>query len=618
MQQIGFALQVPFIPSEDDSVRLLFEVTEGLDFTDLYKTYSTLGRNPAIDPAILFKILIYGCMNKIYSSRDLEKACKRDINFIWLLQGQKAPDHNTIARFRSKHLQGCISDLFNQLIAKLGEMNEIRYENLFIDGTKIEANANKYTFVWKKATDKFESKLQEKIKKTFEEIHENLDIRIANIDQKISVDYASKILDKLENIKKENSTEFVYGKGKRKSKLQKYYESIQEFIEKQIKYDNYNSIFDGRNSFSKTDKDATFMHMKDDHMQNGQLKPGYNIQIGVEGEYIVGIDISSERSDQLTFIPFLDKLEKDLPKKFENVIADAGYESEENYMYLSKHNQKSYIKPQNYEKSKNKKFKVDISKRENMIYDEENDYYICAYGNKLVPISSKIKTSKSGYKSNVTIYESENCNECPYKSKCTKAKGNKRLHVSKDFVKKRKTSLENISTEKGKLLSSHTISKGWSSPNRNTNMKVAENIINGKENKGYILMPGKTFSWLKVVGNTTKEKGFKIAPVIVNRRHAEGYGGGVCQVASTLNSAIVDANLETHALKHSLPSSYIGPNDHEATVSYDSGKDLSFKNTFKFPINIKVSTTKGAVTVKVFKMKKKTKIIKVKNDAVDR
>ncbi len=175
-----------------------------------------------------------------------------------------------------------------------------------------------------------------------------------------------------------------------------------------------------------------------------------------------------------------------------------------------------------------------------------------------------------------------------------------------------------ITYEKGKLLSSHTISKGWSSQNRNMNMKVAGKIISGKENKGYILMPGKTFSWLKVVGNTTKEKGFKIAPVIVNRRHAEGYGGGVCQVASTLNSAIVDANLETHALKHSLPSSYIGPNDHEATVSYDSGKDLSFKNTFKFPINIKVSTNKGSVTVKVFKMKKKTRVIKVKNDAVDR
>ena len=90
--------------------------------------------------------------------------------------------------------------------------------------------------------------------------------------------------------------------------------------------------------------------------------------------------------DELSRMEYVDKLEKGLPIKFENVIADAGYESEENYMYLSKHNQKSYIKPQNYEKSKNKKFKVDISKRENMIYDEENDYYICAYGNKLVPI----------------------------------------------------------------------------------------------------------------------------------------------------------------------------------------------------------------------------------------
>ena len=173
---------------------------------------------------------------------------------------------------------------------------------------------------------------------------------------------------------------------------------------------------------------------------------------------------------------------------------------------------------------------------------------------------------------------------------------------------------EKITYIKGKLLSSHTISNARSSYNRNTNMKVAGEIINGEDNKGYILMPGKTFSWLKVVGNTTKEKGFKIAPVIVNGRHADGFGGGVCQVASTINSAIIDAKLDTHALKHSLPSSYIGPKDHEATVSYDSGKDLYFKNTFKFPIIIKVITKKGSVTVKVFKMKKKTELIKVKTE----
>ena len=452
MQQIGFPIQTPFIPKEDDPVRLLFEVTEGLDYTELYNTYSTLGRNPAIDPAILFRILIYGYMNKLYSSRDIERACNRDINFMWLLQGQKAPDHNTIARFRSERLEECIDNLFNQLIIRLGEMQEIRFENIFIDGTKIEANANKYTFVWKKATDKFENKLQEKIKVILEALPIDLDIKISKVKGKVTVDYISKIIDKLNDLKEKYSIEFVYGKGKRKSKLQKYLEKLEDFIEKQSKYDEYNGIFNGRNSFSKTDKDATFMHMKEDHMQNGQLKPGYNIQIGVEGEYIVGVDVSSERSDQLTLIPFLDKLEKDLPKKFENVIADAGYESEENYMYLSKHNQKSYIKPQNYEKSKSKKFKEDISKRENMAYNIEEDYYICAYGKKLVPVSSKFKTSKSGYNSIVTIYESESCDECPYKSKCTKAKGNKRLHVSKDFIKKRKESLNNITTPEGKLL----------------------------------------------------------------------------------------------------------------------------------------------------------------------
>ena len=404
MQQIGFPIQTPFIPREDDPVRLLFEVTEGLDYTELYNTYSTLGRNPAIDPAILFRILIYGYMNKLYSSRDIERACNRDINFMWLLQGQKAPDHNTIARFRSERLEECIDNLFNQLIIRLGEMQEIRFENIFIDGTKIEANANKYTFVWKKATDKFENKLQEKIKVILEALPIDLDIKISKVKGKVTVDYISKIIDKLNYLKEKHSIEFVYGKGKRKSKLQKYLEELQNFIEKQSKYDEYNGIFNGRNSFSKTDKDATFMHMKEDHMKNGQLKPGYNIQIGVEGEYIVGVDVSSERSDQLTLIPFLDKLEKDLPEKFENVIADAGYESEENYMYLSKHNQKSYIKPQNYEKSKSKKFKDDISKRENMTYNIEEDYYICAYGKKLVPVSSKFKTSKSGYKSIVTIY----------------------------------------------------------------------------------------------------------------------------------------------------------------------------------------------------------------------
>ena len=452
MQQIGFPIQTPFIPKENDSVRLLFEVTEGLDYTNLYKTYSTQGRNPAIDPVILFRIVIYGYMNKLYSSRDIEKACRRDINFMWLLQGANAPDHNTIARFRSKRLEGCIDDLFNQFVVKLGEMQEIAFQNIFIDGTKIEANANKYTFVWKKATDKFEISLQEKIKKTLLDINELFGISIGTLDSKFTVEKASSILKKLDLVKVSNDLTFVYGKGRRKSKLQKLYENLESFIEKQSKYDGYNSIFNGRNSFSKTDVDATFMHMKEDHMQNGQLKPGYNIQIGVEGEYIVGVDVSSERSDQLTLIPFLEKLEAGLEVKYENVIADAGYESEENYMYLEKHNQTSFIKPQNYEKSKSKKYKQDISKKENMDYNSDLDYYTCAFGKRLLPIKTTPKQSKSGFVSTVTIYECENCGGCPYKNKCTKAKGNKKLYFSKNFKKYRENSLKNISTPEGKLL----------------------------------------------------------------------------------------------------------------------------------------------------------------------
>ncbi|SFD50664.1 IS1182 family transposase [Clostridium uliginosum] len=452
IHQIGFPINLENIIPKDDSVRLLYEVTEGLNYSKLYEAYSTIGRNSAILPESLFKILIYGYMEGIYSSRKLEKACNRDINFKWLLQGQKSPTHNTIARFRSERLANCIEDLFSQLIIKLGKLNEIEFKNIFIDGTKIEANANRYTFVWKKSTDKFEAKLQEKTRTVLKEMISDLNWNIDICDNKILVSDIDNILNELKLRKENENIEFVYGKGKRKSKLQKYTELLENFVEKQSKYDEYNSIFNGRNSFSKTDHDATFMHMKEDHMKNGQLKPAYNIQIGVEGEYIVGVDISSERSDQLTFIPFLEKLESNLDKKYEAITADAGYESEENYTYLEKNDQQSYIKPQTYEKSKTMKFKRDISKRENMYYNQEDDYYVCAAGKKLLLKGTRLRKSKSGFESKIIIYECESCLECSYKSNCTKAKGNKQLHVAKEFIRLRKKSLLNITTPKGIIL----------------------------------------------------------------------------------------------------------------------------------------------------------------------
>ena len=380
IHQIVLPINLEIIIPKDDSVRLLYEVTEGLNYKKLYRSYSILGRNSAIDPKTLFRIVVYGYMERIFSSRELEKACIRDVNFRWLLQGQKAPSHNTIARFKSSRMKYCLEDLFNQLVLKLNEKDEIKL------------------------------------------------------------------------LKEKTNLEFVYGKGKRKSKLQKYAEGLEDFIEKQSKYDNYNEIFNGRNSFSKTDKDATFMHMKEDHMKNGQLKPGYNIQIGVEGEYIVGVDVSSERSDQLTLIPFLDKLKSNLSTQYKSVTADAGYESEENYLYLENNNYEAYIKPQNYEKSKTKKFKKNIGNKENMTYLKDEDCYICANSQRLTVKSVTTKKSKSGYKSEITIYESESCEGCKYKSSCTKAKGNKKITTSKKFAYLREKSLENIKTDKGILL----------------------------------------------------------------------------------------------------------------------------------------------------------------------
>ena len=190
---------------DDDSVRLLSQIMEELNYTKLNEAYSSQGRNSAVEPKILFKILIYGYMNDIYSSRKIEKACKRDINFMWLLQGCKAPDHCTIARFRSERLVGVVDDLFNQFVKKLETYGEVEFENIFIDGTKIEANANKYTFVWKKSTEKFRAKLHEKIKKIIGEINSEFKKEYIIPEPKAEVIYLQNILNLLNENKEYNS-----------------------------------------------------------------------------------------------------------------------------------------------------------------------------------------------------------------------------------------------------------------------------------------------------------------------------------------------------------------------------------------------------------------------------
>ena len=449
--QLALPLNFEILIPEDDSVRLLSHLLEGLNYEKLYKAYSSTGRKPAVEPKILYKVLTYAYMNNIYSSRKIETACKRDINFMWLLRGLSAPDHTTIARFRKDYLSNAIEDLFYQLVKHLHDLDEVKFDNIFVDGTKIEANANRYTFVWKKVVNKNEAKMFEKIKSCINEINNNYMTTFVVTVENL-VDELQNVLDYLEEERKKQQIEFVSGIGKRKSKLQKFMESLQDFKERQEKYDIHNQLLEGRNSYSKTDPDATFMHMKDDHMRNAQLKPAYNVQIAVESEYVVGVGIFQDRSDTATLIPFLKDMKTWLGSSCKNVIADSGYESEENYLFLEGNNQKYYIKPQTYEIWKKKSFKNDISKRENMIYDEEKDEYTCHNGKKLKKIGITHRKSATGYKSEITIYESEDCSGCPYKTKCTKAQGNRKMQVSKTFIEKRQRSYENIMSDEGILL----------------------------------------------------------------------------------------------------------------------------------------------------------------------
>lgn len=427
----------------DDSVRLAAEVLESLDYSSLHRVYARRGRKPKTRPETVFKVLAYGAMDMTYSGRRLDSACRRDVNYMWLLGGEPAPSHDALTRFRSGPLAKCAEDLFYQFVKKLGELDEIKYEHLFVDGTKIEANANKYSFVWKKSTNKYQTRLEEKIEAFLPEINGRYGV-VSTTEMPMQ--------DIIAALTAQMSTPFVYGRGTRKSQLQRDIEQLTVFFERQQKYKRYQNTFGGRNSFSKTDPDATFMRMKDDRMRNAQLKPGYNVTLGVEGEYITGVHLSSERSDQLTLIPLLDSMEERLGARYKDVTGDAGFESEENYTYFEGKEQTCYIKPQNYERSKTKKYKSNIYQRENLPYDPEADEYTCPNGKKLSVAHEGIRKSKSGFESMVTYYVCENCLDCPQKKLCTKAKGNRTIQASKTFLRQREESRQRITSETGILL----------------------------------------------------------------------------------------------------------------------------------------------------------------------
>ena len=370
-------MQIP----KNDPVRLLRQCIGGMNLTALYRTYGRIDKKLA-SPRQLLAILIYSGMNHLFSSRRIETACRRDVNFLYLLEGKPAPDHATISRFRSKHLASCIKELFAQMDILLQTLGVISLEHIFIDGTKIESVANKYKFVWKKTVLKNQAKLLEKLLVFIEQAEQQLSISVRH-GKDLRLRHLKKMRKQLKRLQKKQGLVFVHGSGRRKSVLQKALEKLDEFIARWKDYQKKLRIMGTRNSFAKTDHDATFMRMKEDAMKNGQLKPAYNIQCGVDAEFITWATVGPQPTDTATLIPFLEDFHAHVKERYAKVIADAGYESEENYVYLKANGQAAYIKPNNYERAKTRAWKNDIGRFENMTYLSDEDAYLCADGRKL-------------------------------------------------------------------------------------------------------------------------------------------------------------------------------------------------------------------------------------------
>ena len=461
----GFQLVMPLdceVNIEKNApVRLLNAVMERMDYSKLYAAYSRLGRIE-YSPKILLKIMVYGYMRKQISSRALEACCRENLHFIYLLEGQCAPDHNTINRFRKNILtQEAGQDILCQLVVLLHERGLLSLEAAFIDGTKIEANANKYSFVWKKATAQKTEKLLKKIHDELPAKLKEVGIRF-HVPEKIAVRQLKKLWKRIHARIKADGNELVSGKGKRKTRLQRLSEWGDQCLAKLKQYTNDIHICGNRNSFSKTDHDATFMHMKEDYMRNGQLKPGYNVNVATCSDFIIGSYISSDRNDVHTLIPFMEQLQKNYEgKNIGSVVVDSGYESEENYCWFEAHPETElYVKPSNHEAVKHRKYRTDISRRENMAYDAQTDTYTCANGKLLQRTQEKKTHTASGLEIATSVYECNECDGCPLKEKCIRACGSKKpleerhkvIYVSKRFARQRQAMEAKISSPKGCLL----------------------------------------------------------------------------------------------------------------------------------------------------------------------
>ncbi len=425
---------------QDSPVRLVNKIVDSLDISKIIDTYKG-GGTTAYHPRMMLKVVLYSYLNNIYSSRKIEQALTDRISFMWLA-GNQVPDHNTINRFRSCHLKDTIHELFTQVVIMLVEMGYLSLEVIYMDGSKLESRANRYTFVWRKSVETNKAKLEAKIRKVLEMVEEGIAQDNQPEDEPPMPINSEELKKRIAQINQE------YRSRKEKKAIKtledKYLPKLQEY-EKQVER------LGTRNSYSKTDPSATFMRMKEDHMLNGQLKPAYNVQIGTENQFFIHYDFFPNPTDTLTYIPFMEGFKERygfLPKKG---VADAGYGSEENYEFMKLNDIEPFVKYNYFHKEQKSAIKNNGFLAQNLYYNAKEDYYVCPMGQHMERKGTTTRKSESGYISKLSVYEAKNCQGCPLKCLCYKAKGNRRIEVNHNLNWHKKKARELLTSEEGLL-----------------------------------------------------------------------------------------------------------------------------------------------------------------------
>jgi len=426
-------------------VRVVNEVVNKLNIEPLLKAYHIKGSS-SYHPQMLLKVVVYGYVTNVYSSRKLAAACKESIYFMWL-SSMSYPDHNTINRFRGVRLKHALRSVFEDVVKLLAGEGLLSIEEVNTDGTKIEANANKYTFVWKKSIETNKEKMGKQLKEIWayaqhiakeeDKMPEPPDFTtIDSTKVKATVELLNEKLAGKENIPKEVKDKLKY--------ITKHYPQNIE------KYERQEAILGERNSYSKTDPDATFMRMKEDHMKNGQLKPAYNVQISTSNQFIVNYTIHANTTDTNTLKAHLAQHEASFGKAPKKLTADAGYGSEENYTVLEQKGTIPFVKYGMFDKEQNEthnsKYPFAADK---LFYNQEKDCYICPMGQQMDFIGTGTRTTSTGFEQTLKRYQARNCVTCPLNGACHKSKGNRIIEVNENLIRLKQQAYTLLNSEEG-------------------------------------------------------------------------------------------------------------------------------------------------------------------------